>query len=384
MNAYQQTLWNDLMALADGPIEAFYYTDHEYNGMYYRIFNYRLASYTDFLQPSALECRGVMFQITEDGKPILLASLPMEKFFNLHENPFTMNPDLSSVCRIEEKADGSLISTFVHLDKTNWPTLGLKSKGSLTSQQAIDADAYLNQPENWMFAWELKKLALQGYTCNMEWVAPTNRIVIGYMEPALRVLNIRNNRDGLYVSKEDLEAEEGQFVEFLRRWIPEVNGKDPVKFIEQIPSMTGIEGYVVHLRAGQKIKIKTSWYLALHHTKDSINSPRRLFEAVLEETTDDMRAMFYDDPIAIKMIADMEQFVEHHYNHMVDTVERFHEKNKELSRKEYAVLGQQELDPMFFGLAMNKYVGKPFDYKDFLKKQWKKLGLKDKEEIEYD
>ena len=102
----------------------------------------------------------------------------------------------------------------------------------------------------------------------------------------------------------------------------------------------------------------------------------------MEEATDDMRSLFYDDPLAISMIAEMEKFVELKYNHMVDSVERFFERNKHLDRKEYAILGQHELDKMFFGLAMSKYLGKTVDYKAFLKGQWKKLGLKDVEEIE--
>lgn len=67
---------------------------------------------------------------------------------------------------------------------------------------------------------------------------------------------------------------------------------------------------------------------------------------------------------------------------MVDVVERFYEANKHLDRKDYAILGQNELDRMYFGLAMNKYSGKEFSYKDFLKKKWKDLGLKDNSDDE--
>ncbi|UQJ95715.1 RNA ligase 1 and tail fiber attachment catalyst [Klebsiella phage CPRSB] len=31
-----------------------------------RIFNYRMASYTDWLKPGALECRGIMFEMDGD------------------------------------------------------------------------------------------------------------------------------------------------------------------------------------------------------------------------------------------------------------------------------------------------------------------------------
>ena len=87
MNEYQKNLWNDLMTLVDES-EAFFYVDQEYAGTWYRIFNYRLASYTEFMRPNGLECRGHTFQISEEGKDatmLRLVSLPMEKFFNLYE-----------------------------------------------------------------------------------------------------------------------------------------------------------------------------------------------------------------------------------------------------------------------------------------------------------
>ena len=43
--------------------EAFYFKDFPLNDAIYRIFNYRLASYTEFLAPNALECRGHMFEV---------------------------------------------------------------------------------------------------------------------------------------------------------------------------------------------------------------------------------------------------------------------------------------------------------------------------------
>lgn len=377
MNDYQQNLYDDLMRLVQSN-EAFYFQDFSILDVNYRIFNYRLASYSDFCQPNALECRGHMFQINGEGydaEMVRLAALPPEKFFNLYENPFTMDLDLSTVNLVEDKADGSLISTYIHVD-ANGSVLRLKSKGSLSSDQANAAMRWLNDQRE--FFHELYTLAAFGYTINMEWVAPDNRIVLGYENPELRVLNIRNHVDGSYMDRDDLHD---SYAEIAARWTLRVNlDVDPAEFVKTIPDMQNIEGFVVRLDSGQRVKIKTSWYLALHHTKDSINSPRRLFEAVLEEATDDMKSLFHDDTLAIKQIEDMERFVEEKYNHMVDTVERFYERNKHLERKDYAILGQQELaGTMYFGLAMNKYVGKPTDYKAFLKSKWKQLGLKDVE-----
>ncbi|WP_333997418.1 RNA ligase, partial [Pseudomonas aeruginosa] len=57
-------------------------------GTQFRIFSYNFASYTDWCLDDALECRGIMFEIDENG-PVRIASRPMEKFFNLNETPFT-------------------------------------------------------------------------------------------------------------------------------------------------------------------------------------------------------------------------------------------------------------------------------------------------------
>lgn len=372
MNAYQIQLWEDLMTLVSES-EAFYYADQQMGSYWFRIFNYRMASYQEFMRPNGTESRGHMFLITQEGhdaEPVALVSMPMEKFWNLNENPATMDLDLSTVVHVWDKLDGSLISTYMCGD-----ALYLKSKGSLHSDHATAAMAWLAlEPE---FHAAVEELALSNYTVNFEWTSPDFRIVIGYEGPALRVLNVRNNEDGSY-----LPAEQVAFL--FDPWVvEEVHVDDPVQFVAEIPEMTNIEGYVIQLASDQLVKIKTSWYLSLHRTKDTINSPRRLFEAVLDEASDDLRSLFFDDPQAIQMIADMEAFVADKFNHMVDTVERFYERNKGMTRKEYAILGQQEFKGTFyFKLVMEKYIGREFSYKEFMKSKWKELGLKDVEKKE--
>ena len=369
MNTYQKNLFENLTRLVDNN-EAFFFTEAAMDGTIYRIFNYRLASYTDFLEPGALECRGVTFEMDADGNAVRLASLTPMKFFNLYENPFTMDLDLSTIVEISDKADGSMISTYLHNG-----VLRVKTKGSLTSDQAIAADAWLRLDENVLFRAELLRAELLECTVIMEWCAPDNRIVLPYMEPHLKVLAVRNRKTGAYIDFYEIDCE--HFPEILERWTTLITVDDPEAYINSVDDMTGVEGVVFKLASGQFVKKKCTWYLALHHTKDSINTPRRLYEAVLEEATDDMRSLFHDDPLAIKLIGEMEEFVEVRYNHLVDTVERFYERNKDLDRKDYAILGTAELEKMQFGLAMNKYLGKDFSYKEVMKKAWKSFGLKD-------
>jgi len=381
-SAYQDQLYDDLMSLVESS-EAFYFKDFEYGSTTYRIFNYRLASYSDFLLPGALECRGVMFELDENGVAYRLASLPMEKFFNLHENPMTMDVDTSNLRRIMLKADGSLISSYLVLSAGGSTITRLKSKGSVSSEQCLAAMQWLCKDENLELKMHINKLTSAGYTVNMEWCSPVHRIVIGYEKPHLTILNVRNNVDGEYVYKDHPLV--SSCSAFMDAWVDELVVDDNAAFVSSIPDMEKIEGYVVEMEDGQKIKIKTTWYLTLHRSKDSVTIPRRLYEAVLEEATDDLRSLFFDDPGAIKIIEDMEALVDKLYNHNVDIVERFYERNKLLSRKDYAILGQNELPGMVFSLAMSKYLGKKVDYKDWMKRHYKDFGIKDevlKDELE--
>lgn len=365
MNEYQQKMYADLMALTNGS-ETFYFQDFELDGKNYRIFNYRLSSYTEFMKDSALECRGHMFELV-NGEAVRLAALPMQKFFNLNENPMTIGLDLSQVDSVELKADGSLITTYTHNDE-----LRFKSKGSLSSDQAIASMQWIKtQPS---FHRALVSVVEAGWSVNLEWCAPDNRIVIGYLTPHLKVLNARRLRDGQYMSRNALEVAFG-----VDNVIDRVNtnGLDTVAFVQSIPDMLDdIEGYVARI-GDLWFKIKTNKYMSLHHTKDSINNPRRLFEAVLDEGVDDLRAMFFEDKLAIKLIDEMTEKVDKMYNHMVALVEKFYEDNKALERKDFAIKGQAELPRLYFGLAMTRYQQKPVDYKGFLKGKWKELGFRD-------
>src|SRR5262249_7665977 len=103
---------------------------------------------------------------------------------------------------------------------------------------------------------------------------------------------------------------------------------------------------------------------------------RRLFENVVNETTDDLRSLFADDSISLGMIKEMEDAVIPKLNHMMSIVEKYYDENKHLIRKDYAIKGQQELGS-FFSLGMTKYLGRPVNYKEFAIKNYKTFGIKD-------
>lgn len=371
---FQEKLYAGLMRLVESN-EAFYYKDFEKAGVIYRIFNYRLASYTDFLEPYALECRGVMYEMNGDH-PDRIAALPLKKFFNLNENPMVTGMDLSKVIELSDKMDGSLISSYIHFQHIG-SLLFLKSKGSVSSEHCKSAYAWLNKPENLELAMNIKTLTNGGYTVNMEWCSPEYpyRIVIGYDKPQLKILCLRDMISGKCYGKNSKIVQ--AYPKIQEAWTHTFLPDNPEEFIENIPNLENVEGYVALLPDELCVKIKTNWYLTRHYNKDSVNCPRRLFEAVLNEATDDLRSLFYDDSASLQLIDEMEQRVEKIYNHCIDTVERFYERNKHLERKDYAILGQKELSGLLFPLGMSYYLGFKVDWKDWMKRHWKDFGIKD-------
>ena len=286
---------------------------------------------------------------------------------------FAMDLDFSdqNVDHIANKEDGSLITTYLDANGA----VRLKSKTSLTSTMAVESMEIL--PRLWVTSTlELYHichfLEHRGYTVIMEYVSAKNRIVLPYTNCNLVVLGVRNRDTMEMLSYEEMLSEKYYYIghyaadnvlEKIRS-----RGEEVAEFVDRIPSMKGIEGFVIRLKDGTMVKCKTDEYVSLHHAKDSVTAPRRLMEVVLQEASDDLRQMFVDDEQALTEIDNMERFVVDLVTHLVKPVERFYDENKDLERKDFAIRGQQELRRDQFSLAMAKYSGKEMDYKAFVAK----------------
>lgn len=368
-----KTLYQDLMALCENS-ESFHFKDFTLDDQVYRIFNYRLASWTEFEKPNAKNCRGAMFNITDPNVPYIV-SLPMEKFFNYEEG----NVDHSNAKMIfkMEKLDGSLISTYLHKDEVR-----LKSKASLFSEQAVAAMAFLNKPENAAYKEAVTILAQCEFTVNFEYTAPTNRVVVPYQTENLTIISIRDNVTGWDYYGDD-EPQELLDCFNIKGISPEnmvkysvVECYDQLKYVDELRQEEVGEGYVIALQLPDgeryRVKVKNHKYLTLHSAKDGAQNPKRLCEAVIDEVTDDLRSLFADDPYILGMIKDMEDRVIPVYNHMINQVEHFYESMKDVDRKTYAIAAKSAY-PQYMGLLMNLYLGQPNDYKEFAKKNMKEL-----------
>ncbi|CAF1019148.1 unnamed protein product [Didymodactylos carnosus] len=99
-----------------------------------------MAGYESFQSNStvAMNCRGTMFTITQQGGAALVC-LPPEKFFDYEEGNRQQEHFDRKFGDKMVKLDGSLISTFLHKGRE----VRLKSKTSLTSKQVMKATQLL-------------------------------------------------------------------------------------------------------------------------------------------------------------------------------------------------------------------------------------------------
>lgn len=341
-------LFNKLMKLCANEDNLFFFKDDvSAMGTQVRIFSYHIANYSEWIKPGALECRGIMFEMN-DGVPVRIMARPMEKFFNLNENPLSMNIDMTTALFYTTKEDGSLISSFI-----DQGVLGMKSKTSLYSEQAQMAGIWIStQPA---LKERVLQLAKDGYTVNFEYVGPDNRIVLPYKASEMRILNIRHTKTGGYVGLDEIHADA-----ILRPYMVDVFDASECsdEWVEKVRGMDGIEGYIIAF-PGKMVKLKTAWYVALHHTKDSINSNSRLAECCINSASDDLRGLFADDGMALEKIAAFESEYMGALSRWYTAIVEFIESHRHLDRREFAIAATTKFkgEVHLFHVAMRCYIG---------------------------
>lgn len=335
-------------------------------------FSYRLANYGDFNVEFARNLRGITF----NKKTGEILTLPFHKFFNFNECPFSEFENIKNkkIVKVREKADGSLIQFFMINNN-----LYSKTKMTCFSEQSAWAMEIINRNEN--LKKEIVNKIQAGFTPLFEFVSPRNRIVISYSIEELIYLGSRNNSTGEY-DFTPLENCKNIYCYDVKEDINEV--------AEIVNNFEDKEGVVVVFEDGDMVKIKTKDYILLHKTKDNVLNENSLVELIITEKLDDIKSLFSEDENMIKYVNSMEQIVKTEYNYYINEAEKFYFSNKNLSRKDFAIKGQKELNKAIFSLAINLYAKNEIDYakynyKFISDKLWKKedfsLTFIDKEDI---
>lgn len=327
-------------------------------GEEFTIVCYMIADPAVWNEKLGVETRGHVFDAS--GRCV---AMPFEKFFNYRENRHTQ-PEVIGHLRVKhafDKRDGSLISPVA----LNNGQIAWKSKKSFSSDvaDAVANGGFENQER--MSA----ALIAMGFSPVFEYTDPQFKIVIDYgNKPELVCLAARDMRNGAYMDWDILQFTCDHFDVPL---VSRVNvGNRSIEEIERdLQDAEGIEGYVLELENGMRIKLKTPWYLRLHHVNTELRE-RDIAEMFVDETLDDVKSAISLAGLSLDPVEQIERQVSDELNDIMDrTRELFGWIRLQSSRKEAA---EKFRGNDVFGLAMRLLDGKDADYKQF----WKRNHLK--------
>jgi RNA ligase len=273
--------------------DAFFVADRDYG----RIINYRQMGSDVFPDPAKApdphtawlwglrrQCRGIIFDL--DGNVI---SPGFEKFRNVNECEETLLAhvpfELPHV--ILAKEDGSLCRPIPMRDGS----YRLGTKMGITDVAA--------QPEAWVaknphYHRFITHCVGEGWTPLFEWCSRRQRIVIDYPVDRLILLAIRNVANGTYMPLNMMLELAGEYgVETVRRYSGTLASMTAL--VEETRGLQDQEGWVIWFENGYRLKIKGDAYVAVHRAKEGILRENAVIEMILDEATDDVKALLPDE-----------------------------------------------------------------------------------------
>jgi len=204
------------------------------------------------------------------------------------------------------------------------------------------------------------------WTATFEWTSPTARIVVGYDMDELQLLHVRNNTDGRYLN--------AAIIKHVANWFSVKHVEEPTfdvpkeklgeHLIELAKTLEGIEGWVIQFEDGNMVKLKTAWYINLHHAIVFVRE-RDIVRLILDETLDDVKSKLVGEGIDMTEILRIEQDVMNDLSGLRHTVDQAVMANVGLDRKSMAMKFQSH---ELFGLIMKAFSGSEPDYVGYFEK----------------
>ena len=342
--------------------DAFYRADRVVEGQEVAIYDYRLASISDFVDNEAFEMRGLCFVKNSEGK--WERNILMNKFFNYSQTIGWMPEDLDNkkIIRVQDKLDGSIIS-FVKFSNGK---VRAKSKTSFESDQAKMAQEFFDNNKN------LQKYIEYCLNRNLvpifELIGYENTIVLNYDVPYKLVLLQIRREDGTYLEKDEMISLAQIFDIEVAEDYKLFTLKD---LLEKKETDEGYEGFVVTFEDSQMAKIKLDWYLSLHGLigPDAFRE-NLLVKTILDGNIDDVISALAPGGKKDKII-EMQEKVTHKFNHLVlefKSLRGSYYNEFSENRKEFAIKNSKH--PLF-GYVMKSIGGSFRDVESIAEEQIK-------------
>jgi len=271
---------------------------------------YQLEHYSDPWDPIVQNCRGVIFDTTDDYK---IVALPFAKFFNYGEAGIHTPAPGAKIEAVYTKVDGSLGICFYWRGKWHVTT-----RGSLNSDIGVEGqkifDETISQPS--LAALFLPNIGHHAYTYLLEIIFKENRICVNYHdERKLVYLGMRSSLTGEnYFGSSWLSTWHN--MQGIPRIFENVKHFDFTDFdavTEYVNSQKGdeFEG-VVMVIDGELYKVKGEDYKRLHRIFSHF-SFKRVLEAVQDGTIDQMKLVLPEEflDLANEYIAKIQERVDY-------------------------------------------------------------------------
>ena len=260
----------------------------EVDGHRLHMFRYSLPGWMDFDEPirgdrsvNASEMRGTVFVVAPDGTQNRFLMLP--KFFGLNETRGCMIKDLAGkeIAHVGDKLDGSLVR-FLPVGAR----LLAKTKTSISGPHAERALELLDATPG-LRAF-VERTIEDGVAAIFELVTPEFKILLGYPDAGLRLLQLRREDTGAFVEFDDYEPVRTHGVATT----PSLAVTSLDELTARQRTVSGTEGWVVRFTDGSMVKVKTVWYEDMHDLNFERNrSDKKILQSVLNDTIDDAIAM---------------------------------------------------------------------------------------------
>jgi hypothetical protein len=211
----------------------------------------------------------------KDGHPV---SLSFKKFFNWDEKPdiFPAPSDLKNA-KLMEKLDGSTLIFSRYKGQTVIRTRGTVDARKQANGHEID---YLCEKYKKFIAY-LEMIETSNESFVLEWLSPTNRIVLNYGdEPDMKLIAVINHADYTLASQTVLDVYAESW-DLLRPRTFSYNSVEEMKSAVEV--LQDQEGLCVYYGNEQQIrKVKAVQYLFLHRAKSEISSVDKVIDVYID------------------------------------------------------------------------------------------------------
>jgi T4 RnlA family RNA ligase len=311
--------------------DSFFELSVKYKKYDIKIFNYNNTIPDDFHKPflnsntiNAYELRGICF-VFDNGK-LVNRYLSMNKFFNLNETSGWMYDDIKDkvIKKISVKEDGSLIRFIRVGDEAI-----AKTQNSINNLQTKLSNELYNTNI------ELKNVvdrSLDNNECLLfELVSPYNQIILNYEKTNLILLSVRDELTGKYLPVDKYDKIS------TKKYFRNNNNLD--NLINFCKGNKNIEGFVIELEDGKMVKLKTLYYLNLHHLVGAGQFLRvnKIIEAIINNKLDDILPFLNDKNELKNRISDIQSKIKKFKttikNDIIEKLKQYNNNDKEFYLK---------------------------------------------------